>query len=180
MSTRVNGYKDRNWLYKKYIVEHLTCKQIAELLSCSMQTIYQWLIRFDIPRRPRHKCGVGQDNPNWKGGRFKDRNGYIYVWVSRDDFFYPMAKSKPRWGSYALEHRLVMAKHLGRCLLPWEIVHHKNAVKDDNRIENLKLLPSRKYHTVDTLLKASLGRLKKENFLLQQRIRELEAQLEKN
>ncbi len=86
-----------------------------------------------------HFCRVcansGDRNPIWKGGRYTHNTGYTMVLLSRDDPFLAMASTN----HYVFEHRLVMAQHLGRCLTRQEVVHHKNGLKEDNRLENLEL-----------------------------------------
>ncbi len=77
-----------------------------------------------------------EKNNFWKGGRCRTSSGYINIHLRPDDFFYPMTQTN----GYVKEHRLIMAMSLGRNLHPWEIVHHINGVKDDNRLENLKLV----------------------------------------
>ncbi len=99
--------------------------------------------------RDNPRIGRQENHYNWKGGININRQGYILEYIRKDNPFYPMATNtgQKRFGGYVLQHRLVMAKHLDRCLLPHEIVHHLNGVRADNRIENLNLI-SRIEHTV--------------------------------
>lgn len=44
-------FRDKVWLYQKYVGEQLPCIQIAELCHCHPRTIHQRLVKFGIPRR---------------------------------------------------------------------------------------------------------------------------------
>lgn len=78
-----------------------------------------------------------EKNPNWGGGKYKDKDSYILVLCPT----HPYCDSK----GYVREHRLKVEAHIGRVLLPTEIVHHIGD-KTDNRIENLMLFSNQSEH----------------------------------
>ncbi len=83
----------------------------------------------------------------WRGGTSQLVSGYVEAKLSPDDPYISMAGRY----RYVREHRLVMARHLDRCLEPHEVVHHINGVRNDNRIDNLELFSSSEEHHKATL-----------------------------
>lgn len=108
----------------------ITQERIAEQINSSQKTISS-ILKFN-----GIDCGVkrGEKNHAWKGGR-RIQNGYVFVTLTKDSPYASMAVSN----GYILEHRLVMAQHLGRVLEKTETVHHINGDTKNNKIENLQL-----------------------------------------
>ncbi len=68
-------------------------------------------------------------------GRRYTQKGYVTIVLAPDDPMIEMTRSNRT----VQEHRLVMARNLGRPLTRDEVVHHRNGIKDDNKISNLEL-----------------------------------------
>jgi hypothetical protein len=86
------------------------------------------------------KCaGRLENHSNWNGGRFKHPKGYILVKSPNHPFVDD--------NNYVPEHRLIVERQIGRYLHRWEIVHHVNKVRDDNRPEKLMAFKSKGDHS---------------------------------
>jgi hypothetical protein len=132
-----------------WIAEGWTQANIAEKLAKELDPRVTAKLIYKVCRKHGIQCQrtgprSGEGHPEWKGGRIVNKDGYIELYCPN----HPNARKHTR---YILEHRLIMEKHLGRHLTRTEVVHHKNGVKDDNRIENLELFESNARHLEVTL-----------------------------
>lgn len=152
-------------------IEHLyshgdTMHDIASKLGIAVGSVYNIMKEFGLYRRAPHTWFTGHTHSeearrsfskthkgkvvseetkqkmrgprkHGLGHRKKRHDGYIGVYLPDE------SNSKHR--TYIMEHVYVMEQAIGRKLKDDEVVHHINHVRDDNRLENLKLM-TRKEH----------------------------------
>ena len=141
--------------YRKYLwVECVSCHQARWVVLYHGKPQSPMCRKCAPIHRSKESYKRGKDNPSYKRGWKINKDGYKESLIQPYDFFYPMAKK----GGYVLEHRLVMAKHLGRCLHRSEIVHHRNGKRRDNRLVNLQLI-ARNKHVQLTILETRIKQL---------------------
>ena len=128
-------------------------------LPCSICKKARWVRKDRVGKQTKCiKCASGinfyknhqrgKESPKWKGGINKS-GSYLRLRLFPKDKYYPMTNSQ----GFVPEHRLVMAKHLGRLLTNTEIVHHINMNKKDNQIGNLQLIKKGEHTLLNKLLK---------------------------
>lgn len=69
-------------------------------------------------------------------GKFTDKRGYVLQYIGS--------------GHYVREHRLVIEELIDRELMPGEVIHHLNKIKDDNTATNLLLCDSSEHGRIHT------------------------------
>ena len=146
------------------IAEGQTQQQIADDLSKTVDPRISAKLLQKACKKHGIKCQrtgprAGEGHPEWRGGRIVDKSGYIHVFVPDHPECQRVNEVRRlnangkyyRKEKYIQEHRLVMEAHLGRYLLPTEVVHHRNDNKQDNRLDNLELFDSNGRHLAETL-----------------------------
>jgi hypothetical protein len=80
----------------------------------------------------KKRLARGPTHPAWLGGEYKAKDtGYVRIRNPN--------RSDADKREYVQKHVFIMSEFLGRLLVKGESVHHKNGIRDDNRLENLEL-----------------------------------------
>jgi hypothetical protein len=116
--------------------------------SCRAKANVAHLIPFANNGKGKLRPGRGLQgtaNPAWKGGvtYFRKHGNYKPIkYIRCPSEFRAMARKD----GYVMEHRLIVAQHLGRDLLRTEVVHHKDHDPHNNDPANLCLFATNRDH----------------------------------
>ncbi len=137
----------------KYVKGGLRDKRGHLMVWHSCEDCGKWRLEEVYKGEPRYVRCVECAGKLCGSKRRKERTyqeGYVVVKLNLDSPYYSMCHMKRKDFGYILEHRLVMAKHLERCLISDEHIHHINDVRYDNRLENLQLTSRGEHKTLHT------------------------------
>ena len=88
---------------------------------------------------------------------FISPTGRKYIYVNCGPNNSATTKKEYANGGYSLEHRKIMEDYLGRKLSRNEVVHHKNGITTDNRLDNLELMSRGKHISIHKKGKGKLA-----------------------
>lgn len=122
---------DYSYLVEIYLKHGM--RRGAKVVGCSRGTIYKAVVEAGLIR-PGKRRGVPRPQGTPVGSYYLKKNGAGYALL-----VFRWFENGKRKYHYISEHRLVMERALGRPLERYESVHHRNGIRNDNRIENLEL-----------------------------------------
>lgn len=129
-----------------------TAMQMADALGVFHETVRKFARRRGLQI---HKpARVMENHPCWKGGTSVQDTGYVLERVSKDGPYGYLAHNRRldtgRY-AYALQHRVVMHRKLGRPLNPGEVVDHIDGDRQNNDPDNLRTFSSNGVHLRETM-----------------------------
>ena len=160
MESRIRMPQSKRIRNKRLNLDKTHKKKCQECGNVFFKTTFQSIKDWEQAKYCSRKCywkTVGETTKK-RGGKPSPRKGTGKGCLHKATGYIVMAH--PKTGKKIFQHRYFMELHIGRELLKNEIVHHKNGVKTDNRIENLELMESRKHRRLHNVCaKCGKGKL---------------------